>query len=382
MSEDTSQEKTEQPTAKRLSKAREDGDVARSKELSMAMIMIVTSGLLLFVGDVIVGQLKSLVSDGLTLTREQLFNKNIMPIYFFSELGRALWSIAPLLFITFFVSLITPALMGGWVFSMKAAMPKVSKLNPIKGLGRMFGVKAAVELLKAIAKFFIVLIVALMVLAWYSDALFGLGHVPMLPAFNAAGKVLAWSVFYMCLSLVLIAAIDVPFQAYQHNKKLKMTLQEVKDELKDIEGRPEVKSAIRQKQREIAMNRMMQDVPSADVVVVNPEHYSVALKYDKYAEGAPRVIAKGVDNISEKIREVANENSIEIIRMPVLARALYYTTDIQSEIPEPLYLAVAQVLSYVYALNEKTIAEGDVKMPEISVPEEYIFDENGKSAFA
>lgn len=186
----------------------------------------------------------------------------------------------------------------------------------------------------------------------------------------------------MCLSLVLIAAIDVPFQAYQHTKKLKMTLQEVKDEMKDVEGRPEVKAAIRQKQREMSMQRMIDAVPDADVVIVNPEHFAVALSYDQASEGAPKVVAKGVDHMSDRIREVAKENAIEIVRLPTLARAIYYTTELDQEIPEPLYLAVAQVLSYVFSLNNEMYGDSQAELPQIDVPDDYQFDINGNPAVA
>jgi len=380
MAEDTSQEKTELPTARRIKKAKEDGDVARSKELSMAAIMISASVVVIFMGGSMISSLSEVVRNGLTLDRAQMFDTSVLSVQVGTLMGDALWAIVPVLLVTLVVSILTPSLMGGWIFSTKAVMPKLSRLSLVKGFGRMFGVKAVVELLKAVAKFLLVAGIGLVVLAWYSDSLLSLGHVDTYPAFMEAGSILSWSVFFMCLSLVLIAAIDVPFQAYQHLKKLKMTLQEVKDEMKDTEGRPEVKSAIRQKQREIAMQRMIADVPDADVVVVNPEHYAVALTYDRESDGAPVVVAKGVDHMSQRIREVATEHNVEIVRVPLLARAIYYTTEIKDEIPEPLYLPVAQVLSYVFSLNSEF--NSDVEMPDIVIPDEYQFDEMGEPLLA
>ena len=380
MAEDTSQEKTELPTARRIKKAKEDGDVARSKELSMAAIMISASVVVIFMGGSMISSLSEVVRNGLTLDRAQMFDTSVLSVQVGMLMGDALWAIVPVLLVTLVVSILTPSLMGGWIFSTKAVMPKLSRLSPVKGFGRMFGVKAVVELLKAVAKFLLVAGIGLVVLAWYSDSLLSLGHVDTYPAFMEAGSILSWSVFFMCLSLVLIAAIDVPFQAYQHLKKLKMTLQEVKDEMKDTEGRPEVKAAIRQKQREIAMQRMIADVPDADVVVVNPEHYAVALTYDRESDGAPVVVAKGVDHMSQRIREVATEHNVEIVRVPLLARAIYYTTEIKDEIPEPLYLPVAQVLSYVFSLNSEF--NSDVEMPDIVIPDEYQFDEMGEPLLA
>jgi len=380
MAEDTSQEKTELPTARRIKKAKEDGDVARSKELSMAAIMISASVVVIFMGGSMISSLSEVVRNGLTLDRAQMFDTSVLSVQVGTLMGDALWAIVPVLLVTLVVSILTPSLMGGWIFSTKAVMPKLSRLSLVKGFGRMFGVKAVVELLKAVAKFLLVAGIGLVVLAWYSDSLLSLGHVDTYPAFMEAGSILSWSVFFMCLSLVLIAAIDVPFQAYQHLKKLKMTLQEVKDEMKDTEGRPEVKAAIRQKQREIAMQRMIADVPDADVVVVNPEHYAVALTYDRESDGAPVVVAKGVDHMSQRIREVATEHNVEIVRVPLLARAIYYTTEIKDEIPEPLYLPVAQVLSYVFSLNSEF--NSDVEMPDIVIPDEYQFDEMGEPLLA
>jgi flagellar biosynthetic protein FlhB len=382
MAEDSSQEKTELPTARRLEKAREDGDVARSKELSMAMIMIVTSALMIFMGGDIVMSLGHMMTDGLLLDRALIFDAQLLPVHLGTILFEGFWAIVPILLVTLFITLLTPAFMGGWIFSTKAFMPKASKLSPIKGFGRMFGVKAIVELLKAVGKFLLVAGIGLFTLTLYSDGLLGLGKGSPEAAFMQAGEIMAWSVFFMCLSLVLIAAIDVPFQAYQHTKKLKMTLQEVKDEMKDVEGRPEVKAAIRQKQREMSMQRMVDAVPDADVVIVNPEHFAVALSYDQASEGAPKVVAKGVDHMSDRIREVAKKNAIEIVRLPMLARAIYYTTELDQEIPEPLYLAVAQVLSYVFSLNNEMYGDSQAELPQIDVPDDYQFDINGNPAVA
>jgi len=381
MAEDTSQEKSELPTARRLQKAREDGDVARSKELSMAAIMIVTSALMIFMGGDIVMSLGVMMTDGLVIDRAQIFDVKELPLHLGTIMGEGFWSIVPILLVTLIISLATPALMGGFIFSTKAFMPKLSKLSLIKGFGRMFGVKAIVELLKAVGKFLLVAGIGLFTLTWYSDGLLGLGKGTPQAAFMQAGEIMAWSVFFMCLSLVLIAAIDVPFQAYQYTKKMKMTLQEVKDEMKDTEGKPEVKAAIRQKQREMSQQRMIDAVPDADVVIVNPEHYAVALSYDRESEGAPLVVAKGVDSMSQRIREVAKENAVQIVRLPVLARAIYYTTDIEHEIPEPLYLAVAQVLSYVFAVNDSMYGGPEAHLPDIVVPDEFKFDTDGKPSF-
>ena len=381
MAEDSAQEKTELPTARRLEKAREDGDVARSKELAMAMIMIASASLMLFIGDDLVIGLSEMLKRGLSIERAQIFDVSSMQLSFGTFARDALLVITPLLLVTFVISLATPAVLGGWVFSGKSALPKLNRLSLAKGFSRMFGVQALVELLKAIAKFGLVATVAYMVLLWFSDSFLRLGRVGGNAAFVEAGAILSWSALYMCLALLVIAFIDVPFQLYQHSKKLKMTLQEVKDEFKEVEGRPEVKAAIRQKQRELASQRMIDAVPEADVVIVNPQHYAVALAYNQDSEGAPVLVAKGVEHMSQRIREVATENRIEIVRIPVLARAIYYTTELEQEIPEPLYLAVAQVLSYVFAMNDSQYsARSAPQMPDIDVPVDYQFDSEGNPA--
>lgn len=377
MAEETSQEKTEQPTARKLEKAREDGDVARSKELAMATIMIGSSLLALVMGGSMIFSLAQTLSDGLTIDRSTVFDAQSSPMQFVRLLADGMAAIVPILLATLVLSLITPALMGGWIFSAKAFRPKLSKLSLMKGFSRMFGIKALVELSKAIAKFLIVGGIGLAVIYLNSDSLMKMGVQSVETALIESGRVLAWSFFLMCLSLVLIAAIDVPFEAHQYIKKLKMTLQEVKDELKEVEGRPEVKAAIRQKQRELSMRRMLESVPNADVVIVNPDHYSVALSYDRNSEEAPRVVAKGVDHMAERIKLIARENQIEIVSLPVLARAIYYTTELNDEIPEPLYLAVAQVLSYVFALNDEIYNKSDLATPNPEVPSEYQYDQDG-----
>ena len=180
------------------------------------------------------------------------------------------------------------------------------------------------------------------------------------------------------LALVIIAAIDVPYQRFEFIKKLRMTKQEIKDELKEMEGQPEVRQRVKQKQRELAEQRMLDDVPKADVVITNPEHFSVALTYDQSSEDAPRVVAKGKGFIAAKIRELANEHNVHIFEAPALARAIYFTTDIGSRIPAALYMAVAQVIAYVYNLKQLSSDVGRPKRPRPNVPKDLRFDERGQ----
>jgi flagellar biosynthetic protein FlhB len=265
-----------------------------------------------------------------------------------------------------------PTLLGGWNFSTKALAPKFEKLDPIKGFMRLFAPRNFVELLKAMAKFLLIGTVALLLLQGLTNQIIGLSMEPVRAALGHAIWLCLLSLLVMCASLAIIAAVDVPFQLWDYSRKMRMTLQEVRDEMKETDGRPEVKSKIRQVQQQLARRRMMEEVPHADVIVTNPTHVSVALKYD--AEGdmsAPRVIAKGTDLIALRIREIATENQVPIFEAPPLARALNAHADIGEEIPRRLYHAVAQVLSYVYALRRARNYEITTpELPDIDVPED------------
>ncbi len=379
--EESNQEKTEEPTARRLEKAREDGQVARSKELSTAMIMIVSAGFLVIYGSQLINNMGDLVISSLQIDRETIFNTRKLPAYMLQKLADGFIVFLPLYLVTFILSLATPGLIGGWVFSTKAMAPKPSKLNPIKGLKRIFGSQAIMELLKALAKFFIVGGSALFIVSGQIDQFLSLGTLPLERAFAKSGELLSWNFLYMCIGLIIIALIDVPYQIHTHVKKLKMSLQEIKDELKDVEGRPEVKQHIRQKQQEMATARMLEDVPSADVLIVNPEHFAVALSYDRNSEGAPVLVAKGADEIAKKILEIAQEHKIQILRIPLLARALFFTTEVKQEIPDSLYTAVAQVLAYVFQLNELQAGAPRPAMPSPTVPDDFQFDPEGNPIY-
>ena len=234
----------------------------------------------------------------------------------------------------------------------------------------MFSVQALVELLKALAKFLVILAVALVVLSVDQDDLLAIANEPIEPAILHSLKVVGWSAFWLSCGLILIAAVDAPFQLWSHKQKLKMTKQEVRDEYKDTEGKPEVKGRIRQLQREMAERRMMQAVPQADVVITNPTHFAVALKYDPEKGGAPLLLAKGGDFLALKIREIAQEHKVMVLESPGLARAVYYSTELDQEIPAGLYLAVAQVLAYVYQLRQYQAGKGKRPgpLPDLPIP--------------
>jgi len=281
------------------------------------------------------------------------------------------------LIILLIVSILGPISLGGWLMSAEAMQPKFSRMNPLAGLKRMFSAKALVELAKALAKFLVLLGVALAVLSAVQDDLMSIAYEPVEAAILHSAKLVGWSALWLSCGLILIAAVDVPFQLWDSKQKLKMTKQEVRDEYKDSEGKPEVKSRIRQLQREMAERRMMQAVPTADVVITNPTHFAVALKYDPDKGGAPLLLAKGGDFLALKIREIAQEHRVILLESPALARAVYYSTEVDQEIPAGLYLAVAQVLAYVYQLRQYQAGKGKRPgaLPDLPIPPDLRRDE-------
>ena len=351
MSEDSDAEKTEAASPKRLEQAREEGDVPRSREVATFTVLMASGCCLWFAGDAIVRRLTAVMVSGLSLDREQILNPDAMMLRIGYDVGSVLLTCLPYAVAIMLVALASPLLVGGWLFSSKAFTPNFGKLNPIRGLGNMVSKNALVELLKAIAKTLVVGVVAWMVMQHQKDAVLGLS-VESLRAGSAHLISLLITAFLLIVgALGLIAAIDGPYQMWHYANKMKMTLQEVKQESKESDGNPQIKAKIRQMQHEMSRRRMMADVPTADVVVTNPTHYAVALKYGENSRGAPQVVAKGVDEVAAKIRELAGEHKVAILEAPALARALYKHTDIGDEIPEALYGAVAEVLAYVFQLR-------------------------------
>ena len=344
-------ERTEQATPKRLREAREEGQVPRSRDPNTLLLLLVASGGLLGLGGHLAGGLSRQMTAALSQSRAELFDPRLMQTFLGEVLMDVLQTFTPFLLLLFMVALLAPMALGGWVFSPKALVPKFSKLNPVKGFGRIFSARAPVEALKAFAKFVVVAVVSTLLLYQRADDLFVLGTEPVKQGLAHMASIIGWSFVGLSAVLILIAAVDVPFQLWDHANKLKMTKQQVKDERKQTEGSPETKGRIKAVQRQMAQQRMMSDIPTADVVVTNPTHYAVALRYDKEGSGAPIVVALGADLIAGQIRKVALANDVMIVEAPPLARALYYNTEIGAEIPAGLYVAVAQLLAYVYQLR-------------------------------
>jgi len=352
MAESDGQERTEDATPKRLQQAKEKGQVARSKELASASVLIVGAISLMWFGESMAKALFEAMQRLFSLSRDEIFDTNKLFEIAGGALVNLLFPLFLILITLFVAAVIGAAGVGGVNFSMQAAMPKASKLNPLSGIKRMFGLQSWVELLKSILKVALVSGMAIYLIQASQHDLMQLSmDVYPQNIFHALDILLNFILLISC-SLLIVVAIDIPFQIWQHADQLKMTKQEVKDEFKDTEGKPEVKGRIRMLQREAAQRRMMADVPQADVIVTNPEPFSVALRYKQNQDKAPIVVAKGVDHMAMKIREIARENDIYIIPAPPLARALYHTTELEQQIPDGLFTAVAQVLAYVFQLKQ------------------------------
>ena len=379
MAEESGQEKSEEPTAKRLSDAREKGDVPRSRELVTMAVLLASSAAALMFGGVLAEHMMDIIKYSYRLERDVIFDVNQMAIYLGAALFDSLDGVIGFFAMVLLAALVGPIALGGWNFSAQAFAPKGSRLNPLSGIKRMFSMNALMELLKALGKFSVVAAVAIGVLWSIKSELLALGHGTPQGSASDAVEMVIWVFLMLSASLIIIAAIDVPFQMYSYTKKLKMTMQEIKDEMKNTEGKPEVKGRIRQLQREIAQRQMMKEVPAADVVITNPTHYSVALKYDEERGGAPFVVALGADFVALKIREIANENDIPIVEAPPLARALFHSSEVNEEIPAGLYTAVAQVLAYVYQLRNYKVYRAQKPYPpsekDLQIPNELRQDE-------
>ena len=371
-------EKTEEPTARKLEKAREEGQVLRSSELGIAAGTIIGLLILLLAGQYFVTDLTEVFKGAFIFDRKIIYSPNLLPARFIATLGTALFVFAPFFFLLLVVAILAGSSLGGLNFSLKAMLPKFSKMNPLSGLKRMFGIQAIINLVKALLKFGLVAGFMYVVINMQYSELLTLSQMSIQPALAKAASIIIKSAFLVALALLIIAAIDIPIQTYQFTENMKMTMQEVKDEMKDVEGRPEVKQKIKQRQREIAAAQMMDKVKDADVVITNPEHFSVALTYDPSSDGAPIVLAKGADHMALRIREEAEKYGVQIFSAPPLARALFFTTEIDQPVHPDLYYAVAQVIAYIFNLN--SISSGGLPpvKPNPEIPNSMNFDTDGK----
>ncbi len=350
-------EKTEPASPRRLEQAREEGNVPRSRELAACASLLAGGLLLWLMGSQLQGALSGMLRETLSFPRELAFEPRLLLEHGGQMVGRVLWALLPFAAVLLLVVIAAPLLVGGWLFSVKSFSPRFDRLDPIAGIGRMFSTHALGELGKAILKAMLLGVVGTLIVMHEVDALVGLVVMPSGGAPAELGQLMFAAFAAMAGVLALVAAIDVPWQRWQYAKRLMMTREEVRQEHKEQEGNPEIKGRIRAQQREMARRRMMAEVPKADVVITNPTHYAVALRYTESRDAAPVVVAKGADELAAKIRELAAEHDVPLLEAPPLARALYRHAETGQAIPEQLYTAVAQVLAWVFQLRAGHRAE-------------------------
>lgn len=380
MAEDSDEEKTEEPTSRRLNQARERGEMPRSPDFNGAMVVLAMCGVLMMIGPTLLNDISAMMVRTLTFDRNRIEQIEELPRYFAFELGDAFWIVRWIFIAALGVGIASSIFNGGFNFSTQAAAPKFGKMNPLSGLKRMFGPQAWLGVLRNLAKFIAIGAVLVVVLMTRRHELIALSREAFEPMI-ADGTKLAFMVFVLVsLAVAALAALDVPYQRWSYLRRLRMSKKEVSDEMKDVEGRPEVRQQIRRKQREISRGRMLGKVKDADVIIVNPTEFAIALEYDESRNSVPIVLAKGRGEVARAIKERGEAASIPRVEAPPLARALYYTAEVDAPIPEGLYRAVAAVLAYVFRLSAMT---PDLTTPELTVPEvpsEFRFDENGNKS--
>ena len=367
---ETGGERTEEPSPKRLQEARERGQLPRSRELTNFATMIGGSATLIAVGGSLASRLSQMMRHGLDIDAQTLREPEGMMMALGDACMSALTVLLPVFAVLIGLVLLASVLLGGWNFSVRAMTPDFSRLSPLAGLQRLFGLRGASELGKALLKCVVVGGVCSGIVSWIFRDVVALAHMEPRAAIGRGAGLVGWAFLWLCASLALVAIVDVPLQLFQFKRMLRMTRQEVRDEAKESDGRPETKQRIRHMQQTLARRRMMHKVPTADVVIVNPTHFAVALKYEPNKMRAPRVLAKGVDLVAQNIRRIAQENHVPVFESPKLARALYRSTDLNKEIPAGLYAAVAQVLSYIFrirTLNPTLAARVTRPNPQVSI---------------
>lgn len=369
-------EKTEDATPKKIQQSRDKGQVARSKELTTMLMMMASAIAFIVIGDNFVIGLSEIMIKAFSFDRKAIFDDTMMVQYLALAIEQAFWVVLPLITILVLIAIISPMVLSGFVFSTQALAPKLEKLDPIKGMKKLFAMRGLMELLKALLKFLVIGAMGYFLVWVNAERLLNLGNQHAIEAMAHSAEIIAWAFLFLSLVLILFALIDVPFQLWDHAKQLKMTKQEVKDEMKQSDGNPEMKGRRRMMQRELAMQRMMSSVPQADVIVTNPTHFAVALKYNPDTMRAPVIVAMGADFIASQIRSVAASHQIPLLSAPALARALYYNGDIDNEIPDGLFLAVAQVLAYIYQLKQggSSVLAGVDHWKSLPIPDELRHD--------
>ncbi len=351
MAEESDQERTEAPSPKRLEKAREDGQVPQSRELATFVVLMTSGAVLWMMASGLGKTMSQIVRGSLQFGPDIARDSNYVLAQLSSQVLTAALALAPFLALVVVAALASPLLLRGWLFSTKAFMPNLKRMNPLTGIKRMFSSQGLVELVKSLAKVGLLGGVAVWLIWSNLEAIFSLGMEEPSDAIQHMGDLIGKVFLLASGTMIFIVALDLPYQLWSHFNKLKMSKEELRQEAKESEGDPYLKGRIRAQQREMARRRMMAEIPTADIVVTNPTHYAVALKYTEGKMGAPRVVAKGADAVAAKIRELAAEHKVPLLEAPPLARALFRHTDIGDEIPATLYAAVAEVLAYVFQLR-------------------------------
>lgn len=370
MAEENDAERTEPASPRRLEQAREEGNVARSQELTTFGMLIAGAGGMWFYGNHLFSELSTLLRRGLVIDADALTDTGAMGRMLYELSLDALLLIAPVLLLLLLTALLVPQLLSGWLFSVEALRFDVQRINPLSGITRIFSWRGVADLGKALIKALLITSVGALLLWKFQDPLQQLSLMPV----DAGVSRMAWiagSCFLILAAVMaLVAAADVPFQIWNHGNELKMSREELRREHRESEGDPQIKAAIRQQQRAMAQRRMMADVPKASVIVTNPTHYSVALLYDDDKMRAPRVVAKGADLLAARIREIGQSHNVPVLESPALARAIYHHAEVGAEIPEKLYAAVAQVLAYVFQLRIHREFGGIAapELPKVAVP--------------
>ncbi|HMI75055.1 MAG TPA: flagellar biosynthesis protein FlhB [Steroidobacteraceae bacterium] len=366
-------ERTEEPSQRRLQEARERGQIPRSRELTNFATMIGGSAALVAIGGTVAAHLSQLMRRSLSIDEKSLRTTDSMATSLGDACISAVTAVLPVFGALICMVLLASVVLGGWNFSSKALTPDFSRLSPLSGIKRLFGLHGISELAKALLKCLVVSAVCAAIVSSIFGDVLALGRMAPRTAISRGAGLLSWAFVWLCASLALVAIVDVPLQIFQFKRGLRMTRQELRDESKEMDGRPETKQRIRQMQQTLARRRMMHKVPTADVLIVNPTHFAVALKYDPKKMRAPVVLAKGVDLVAQNIRRIAEEHRVPVFESPKLARALYRSTDLNKEIPSGLYVAVAQILSYIFRVRtlNPTVAARVVR-PNPTVGDEYL----------
>lgn len=371
MAEESDLEKSEPASPRRLEKAREEGQVARSRELATFVMLATGMGSLWLMGETLGEQFGSALRNGLRFERASAFDPSHMMAQAGAVVLHGLQALMPLFVLMLVAALVAPMLLGGWLLSAQSLAPKFSKLNPVAGIGRMFSTESLAELFKTLVKSLLVGGISWWVVSGNLADIMALMSEPAGVALPHTLRLVAGSCALIIGSLLLVVAVDVPYQLWSHHRKLRMSREDLRQEQKESDGDPQVKAQIRRQQQQMAKRRMMAEVPKADIIVTNPTHFAVALKYMDQEMRAPRVIAKGTDLVALRIRDLAEEHKIPILEAPPLTRALYRHTPLGHEIPVALYAAVAEVLAWAYQLQRQG-SEGGALPPmphDLPVPE-------------